>query len=79
MVRHAPQLVRGVVLVDPVCFMLNEAHVAYNFLYRRPTRWTEWIMHAFAARELHVAHVLTRCFDWHVRLTAVRARELACR
>ena len=66
MIKQRPELVHSSVLIDPVCFMLNEAHVAYNFLYRPPSRMVEWVMHAFVGRDLHIVNVLMRSFDWCV-------------
>lgn len=37
----APQRLAGMVLVDPVCFLLNYHHIAYNILHRVPQRWIE--------------------------------------
>ena len=64
MIRQRPQLVHAAVLVDPIPFMLHEAHVPYNFLYRPPERLFDWVVHAFVASEIHIAHALHRTFDW---------------
>ena len=37
----APKRVAGLVLVDPICFLLNYHHVAFNMLHRIPERVIE--------------------------------------
>jgi len=74
-IRNRPKLVHSTVLVDPIVFMLHEPDVSFNVLYRVPTTLTQWILHTFAARELHISHVLMRAFDWCGPVAAVEARS----
>lgn len=37
----SPKRVAGLVLVDPICFLLNYHHVAFNMLHRIPKRLIE--------------------------------------
>lgn len=39
--RSAPHRVGAMVLVDPICFLLNHHHVAFNILHRTPKRLSE--------------------------------------
>lgn len=63
-IKKRPQLVLSSILLDPVCFMLFESSLCYNFLYRPPTTPLTWLAHHYCARELHIAHTLTRNFWW---------------
>jgi hypothetical protein len=39
--------------------------VAYNFLYRKPSTVTEWIIYLAAAREITISNMLFRNFSWY--------------
>lgn len=54
--------------VDPVCFLLVKPDIAFNFMYREPTKVAELLIWYFVARELHIAHSLGRHFFWHQNL-----------
>lgn len=62
--RH-PDYIHHMTLIDPVSLLLALPDVAYSFLYRKPTKLTEWIIHLTAARELTISHTLHRNFVWH--------------
>ncbi|CAM9130040.1 unnamed protein product [Chrysoparadoxa australica] len=63
--RQQPKLIRSVVLVDPVCFLLHEASVIWNFCYRAPSTPMQIIQHYHISREIHIAHYFHRHFWWH--------------
>ncbi|KAK4048059.1 hypothetical protein OIO90_005960 [Microbotryomycetes sp. JL221] len=67
--RTLPQLVTRSAFCDPVAFALWEPWVCSNFLYKQPKREPmEYIMRYFVARELGVALLLQRYFDWSSNL-----------
>lgn len=39
--QHSPKTVAGVVMLDPICFMLHYKDVCYNFVYRVPKTASE--------------------------------------
>lgn len=57
-------LIHSTIFIDPVCFLLNEPNVAYNFLYKPPISWMDWLLYYFAAAELGVQHAFRRNFFW---------------
>ncbi|KAI7876218.1 alpha/beta-hydrolase [Lichtheimia hyalospora FSU 10163] len=66
----APKRVAGLVLVDPICFLLNYHHVAFNMLHRIPERVIEasthfYLIHYFASRELYINYYISRHFQWY--------------
>ncbi|KAJ3268418.1 hypothetical protein HK104_005377 [Borealophlyctis nickersoniae] len=64
---HSPThhtYVASTVLLDPVTFLLFHPAVAYNFVYRPPTTVLELLTHYFVARELYIAHSISRHFNW---------------
>ncbi|PRP84928.1 hypothetical protein PROFUN_07582 [Planoprotostelium fungivorum] len=63
-VRSKPEMVSGLVLLDPVCFLLHLPYVAYNFVYRQPKEANEWMLWWFASREAGIAWSLSRFFFW---------------
>ncbi|KAL1918359.1 uncharacterized protein VTP21DRAFT_3019 [Calcarisporiella thermophila] len=63
--KLSPKIVSGLVLLDPICFLLHYHDVAYNFVYRKPKTITEFITYFFAARELHISYYISRHFHWH--------------
>jgi pimeloyl-ACP methyl ester carboxylesterase len=64
-VRHFPEKVSHLTLIDPVSLLLGLPNVAYSFLYRKPSTLMEWIIHVTAARELTISYSLRRHFFWH--------------
>ena len=64
-VRYFPTRVSHLTLIDPVTILLSFPEVAYNFLYRPPTKFTEWVIHLAASREITVSHALRRHFWWY--------------
>jgi pimeloyl-ACP methyl ester carboxylesterase len=59
----APRIA-GVVLVDPIPFMLHLPDVAYNFCYRSPRTANEWQLWYFASRDPDISRTLARHFFW---------------
>ncbi|KAI8339885.1 hypothetical protein BC941DRAFT_236369 [Chlamydoabsidia padenii] len=59
-----PTIVAGIIMVDPVCFLLNHAHVCFNFVHRKPTRFMQALIFYFASREMYIIHYFTRIFRW---------------
>lgn len=68
MVRRAPNRVSMVSFIDPVCFLIIKPDVCYNFIYKRPTCASELLSSFFVARELFIAHSLSRNFFWFENL-----------
>merc|ERR1712217_664693 len=64
-VRSRPDIVSRLVLLDPVCFLLSQPDVAFNFLYRRPTNPFTVAVANFVRWELFSANVLMRHFYWY--------------
>ena len=56
--------ISSVLLIDPVCFLLHNPDVAYNFTVRKPTHANEWQLWYFASQDPGVAHTLGRRFFW---------------
>lgn len=63
--RLQPQLVAGVVMIDPVCFLLYEADLLRNFCYRQPKSPMQIIQHYHISRELSISYFFHRHFWWH--------------
>ncbi|CAK0789307.1 unnamed protein product [Prorocentrum cordatum] len=63
--RARPDLVSKLVLMDPVCFLLCQPDVAFNFLYRRPPNAMMLAAAHFVRWELFAANVLMRHFYWY--------------
>jgi len=64
-VKHRPDLVGAVVLVDPVCFMVYDPSLIYNFIYRTPFSLVTRIYHYFTSKELGINYTLCRHFWWY--------------
>ncbi|WFC97971.1 hypothetical protein MYAM1_000691 [Malassezia yamatoensis] len=64
LLKEIPETIRRSIFVDPVCFQLWTPQICYRFLYKRPESFVEYILRYFIARELGIANVLTRYFDW---------------
>lgn len=65
MARKQPSFVGAMSFIDPVCFLLIKPDVCYNFMYRQPNTPTQLLINYFLARELYIAHSLSRNFFWH--------------
>lgn len=68
MCKNSKETVKVATFLDPVCFLLIKPDVCYNFMYRRPETPTQLLMHYFVARELFIAHSLSRNFFWYQNL-----------
>lgn len=64
-IRHYPERVSHLTLIDPVSMLLSFPEVAFSFLYRKPSTVMEWVIHIFAAREITISHTLRRNFWWY--------------
>jgi len=62
---RCPERVSHLTLLDPVSMLLAFPEVSYSFLYRQPTKITEWIIYLMASRELTISHTLHRHFWWY--------------
>lgn len=71
--RARPGLASGVLMVDPVCFLLYRRDVLYNFLYRkpalrrswyRPSKWFNLALHRLLTREPCMQCCFRRDFWW---------------
>ena len=65
LVQKAPHLVGSACLMDPVCFLLFEPDVAYNFIYRKPQTIVARLINILASRELYTANALFTHFWWY--------------
>ncbi|GAA6034999.1 hypothetical protein JCM8097_002136 [Rhodosporidiobolus ruineniae] len=68
LVKDCPALVARSCFVDPVTFCLWEPWVCHNFLVRKPKKPIEYLMRYFVSRELGVALMLSRTFQWTANL-----------
>ncbi|GAA5885028.1 hypothetical protein JCM6882_007198 [Rhodosporidiobolus microsporus] len=64
LVKDCPTLTARNCFVDAVCFQLWEPWVCHNFLVRKPAKPIEFLMRYFVSRELGVALMLSRTFQW---------------
>lgn len=78
MCRNAPETVAVATFLDPVCFLLIKPDVCYNFMYRQPETATQLLMHYFVARELYIAHSLSRNFFWYQNLLWPEELQVPC-
>jgi hypothetical protein len=71
--RARPGLASGVLMVDPVCFLLYRRDVLYNFLYRkpalrrswyRPSKWFNLALHRMLTQEPCMQCCFRRDFWW---------------
>jgi hypothetical protein len=71
--RARPGLASGVLMVDPVCFLLYRRDVLYNFLYRkpalrrswyRPSKWFNLALHRLLTQEPCMQCCFRRDFWW---------------
>jgi hypothetical protein len=65
LVKHQPEIVSHLTLIDPVSLLLGLPDVAYSFLYKKPKSFIEWIIYIFGSRELTISHTLHRQFWWY--------------
>lgn len=63
--RLQPALVAGVVLLDPVCFLLWEPDLLRNFCYCSPETPMQIVQNYHVCRELSISHYFHRHFFWH--------------
>ena len=64
-VDHFPEYVAHLTLIDPVSLLLAHPDVAYNFLYRSPSTFIEWVIYYGASQEITIANCLRRNFWWY--------------
>eukprot|EP00959_Pyramimonas_sp_CCMP1952_P207228 4334677-Pyramimonas_sp.AAC.1 len=53
--------------MDPVCFLLYNSSVAFNFVYKPPLTPLDCAIKYFVGQELHTAYILHRHFFWYVK------------
>ncbi len=58
--------VHSVTLIDPVCFRIYDSMLAYQFVYRIPSKANEYLIHWVVSRELYISHFICRHFVWHL-------------
>jgi hypothetical protein len=63
--RLQTQLVAGVVLLDPVCFLLWEPDLLKNFCYCTPETPMQIIQNYHVCQELSISYYFHRHFFWH--------------
>ncbi|CAM4819760.1 unnamed protein product [Rotaria magnacalcarata] len=63
-VKKCPQYISRLIFLDPICFVLFEPYVIYNFVYRTPCRLGHLYLYYFVCRELGISHVISRHFWW---------------
>lgn len=78
MCRNAQETVAVATFLDPVCFLLIKPDVCYNFMCRQPETATQLLMHYFVARELYIAHSLSRNFFWYQNLLWPEELQVPC-
>lgn len=64
---HDPKLlpmIGPILLIDPVCFLLNIPDVASNFTVRQPQTAAEYQLWYFGSKDISVAWTLARHFFW---------------
>ncbi|CAO3592857.1 unnamed protein product [Absidia cylindrospora] len=69
--NRSPSMMAGAVMIDPVCFLLQHAHVAFNFIHRTPKRLFEYLMRYGASRELYISNYVARHFQWYENICFV--------
>lgn len=67
-VNHFPEYISHMTLIDPVSLLLAHPEVAYNFLYRPPSTFVEWMIYYGASQEITIANCLRRNFWWYNNL-----------
>ncbi|RCI05517.1 hypothetical protein CU098_013428 [Rhizopus stolonifer] len=63
-VKYMRKKVAGVVLLDPICFMLHYKDVCTNFVYRTPKTAAQSLVKYFASTELYISYYISRHFHW---------------
>jgi pimeloyl-ACP methyl ester carboxylesterase len=63
--KHHPEMVSHLTLIDPVSLLLCLPDVAYKFLYRTPRTIVEHIIYYFASSEVTISYALRRNFFWY--------------
>ena len=75
----APQYVGRVLLIDPICILLELPDVAFNFLYRPPSvarsSVLEWLMYVFVSTEAGIARYFRRNFYWYNNILPAEALQ----
>mmetsp|Transcript_27254 Transcript_27254/g.34055 ORF Transcript_27254/g.34055 Transcript_27254/m.34055 type:complete len:460 (+) Transcript_27254:117-1496(+) len=65
LIKYLPNVVGQAVFLDPVCFLLWLPDIAYNFLYKEPTNFVEWILSRGISLEPTISNSLRRHFWWY--------------
>ncbi|ORX97333.1 alpha/beta-hydrolase [Basidiobolus meristosporus CBS 931.73] len=64
MVNNHLKRVKSAIFIDPICFLLFNPSVAYNFVYRVPKTAREYFLHYYASKELFISNFISRYFIW---------------
>ncbi|KAI7864511.1 Alpha/Beta hydrolase protein [Spinellus fusiger] len=64
LMKNAPEIVAGSVLIDPICFLMHYHNLCFNFLVRIPRKAVEYAMRYCAGRELYTCYFIKRQFQW---------------
>jgi len=63
-IKQKPSLVRGAVLIDPVCFLLFLPTTTRAFVYGVPCSTIEHVIDFFMAKDIYIGSTITRHFWW---------------
>jgi hypothetical protein len=64
MMQQSPKRVAGVVMVDPIVFLLHFHSIAYNFVHRAPKRLMEVCINTtmgYYFANVHLSHICLLC------------------
>ncbi|RHZ80313.1 hypothetical protein Glove_137g71 [Diversispora epigaea] len=75
-VKESRKMVGGLVMIDPIVFLLHYPNVAYNFVYRNPTAANEHFISFLASRELYISNFFSRHFHWYQCILFAKPRNL---
>ena len=70
-IKHFPEQVAHLTLLDPVSILLGMPDVAVNMIYRTPSTFMELVIFIFATMDLTVSHTLYRHFFWYHNLFCI--------
>lgn len=65
LLQEPPTAVAGLVLIDPVCILLQLPDVAHGFLHRAPQTLFDWFCFIWCATEPGIAQFFRRRFFWY--------------
>ncbi|KAI9296802.1 alpha/beta-hydrolase [Neoconidiobolus thromboides FSU 785] len=68
LIQDRPHYVNQVQLIDPVCFLMWESDLIYNFLYKPRDDLISTLAYYFLSKDLFMANVFYRHFNWYENL-----------